>query len=718
MRRILTVVGIWLSIANSYATLWTDCSTSFKGKDVALTSGGDMTLDVAEKTYHYRDSGHNWSVNEHGAHALQTTIEAGNDVHLLAQDDLKTRAVKVHAGGDFEVKSERGAVTSDAFKDYDYAYFYSHHKGGWFSGSSTIEITSYKAKDLGSDIVAQEAGTLSAEKDIHLKAGKVAAKDLTLESKTGKVKLEAGEEKDFYHYYHKSSGLITTSVDDEGHDRTTQKPVEIAAQTVSLPSPAEIDYKVGLGKEFREALGDRTDINWNAVQDNYREWSEHTTTLSGPARMLVACVLTVVTNGMGTEWLAGHGIAEGTAMNAALSTGVQAVTVGAGTSFAGNLGDIGKIFDELTSGDFVKSLASTMLTAGLSQSLSTSLQLPDKPETFKDALKANAVHGLVRTGVDSAIYGGKVGKNLAQTMATAAVDAGSAQIAHKIGDAKTTGALNPITHKAAHGALAVAGAKLTGRDPVGAAIGAAVGEIAAETLHEEGKDPATTAAQARIIGDTVAFLAGRDVASADSAGSNAVENNWLWTLDAYHYGKIYAEGGKEGVIEEIKEHPIEAAFALGGLGFIGRIGKGAKVVGKLAKAEKLEQKAVQTGKTVTEAKPILGGSYAEVTQANKGLGKEAHHIPADSVSGIPRDKGPVVLMEKLDHQQTGSHAWMRNSKQYRDEQKALIDAGNYRGALSKDFWDVHGKFGTKYNEGFKQAIEYAKKLPEFQKGAK
>ena len=51
-------------------------------------------------------------------------------------------------------------------------------------------------------------------------------------------------------------------------------------------------------------------------------------------------------------------------------------------------------------------------------------------------------------------------------------------------------------------------------------------------------------------------------------------------------------------------------------------------------------------------------------------------------------------------------------------QKTFIDAGNYEGALSKDFWDVHGKFGTKYNEGFKQAIEYAKKLPEFQKGAK
>ena len=111
------------------------------------------------------------------------------------------------------------------------------------------------------------------------------------------------------------------------------------------------------------------------------------------------------------------------------------------------------------------------------------------------------------------------------------------------------------------------------------------------------------AAQARLIGDTVAFVTGRDVASADSAEGNAVENNWWWTLDAYHYGKIYTERGKQGVVEEIKEHPVEAALALGGLGFVGRISKSAKVVGKLAKAEKVEQKAVQTGKTVTEVKP-------------------------------------------------------------------------------------------------------------------
>lgn len=243
-------------------------------------------------------------------------------------------------------------------------------------------------------------------------------------------------------------------------------------------------------------------------------------------------MLTVATKGLGSEWLAAHGFAEGTAMNAALSAGIQGIVVGAGTALAGNLGDIGKSFDELTSADFVKNTASTMLTAGISQSLSNSLKLPDDPKkfTFTDTLKSNAVHGLVRTEVDSAINGGNLGQNLAQNMTTSVVDATSAQVAHKIGNAKHSGQLNQVTHKVAHGALAVAGAILTGRAPVSAAIGATVSETATEAMDSPGTTPddrQKIAQKARLIGNTVVFIAGRDVASADSAGKTAVENNFL-----------------------------------------------------------------------------------------------------------------------------------------------------------------------------------------------
>ena len=61
-------------------------------------------------------------------------------------------------------------------------------------------------------------------------------------------------------------------------------------------------------------------------------------------------------------------------------------------------------------------------------------------------------------------------------------------------------------------ALAVAGAKLTGRDAAAGAIGAVVSETAAEAMDKPGashEERQKIAQKARLVGDTVAFVAGR-----------------------------------------------------------------------------------------------------------------------------------------------------------------------------------------------------------------
>jgi hypothetical protein len=251
------------------------------------------------------------------------------------------------------------------------------------------------------------------------------------------------------------------------------EPTEVVAQTVTIPSPAEIDYKAGLGKEFREALAGRTDINWNAVADNYREWSEHTTTLSGPARMLVACVLSVVTQGMGTsEWLAGHGIAEGTATNAALSSGIQTLAASAGTALATNLGDLSKAFDELTSAAALKNLTASILSAGL--------QLDTASSSIPEATLKSAESLAIQTGLQN--------RKLGDILISDVVDAGAAQVAHTIGDAKAAG-LNKTVGQLAHAGAGALKEQLKGGDPLAGAIGAVVAETAAEAMDKPGATP-------------------------------------------------------------------------------------------------------------------------------------------------------------------------------------------------------------------------------------
>ena len=69
-----------------------------------------------------------------------------------------------------------------------------------------------------------------------------------------------------------------------------------------------------------------------------------------------------------------------------------------------------------------------------------------------------------------------------------------------------------------------------GGDPLAGAIGAVVAETAAEAMDKPGATPEERqkiAQKARLVGDAVAFVAGRDVTSADSSGATAVENNFL-----------------------------------------------------------------------------------------------------------------------------------------------------------------------------------------------
>lgn len=77
--------------------------------------------------------------------------------------------------------------------------------------------------------------------------------------------------------------------------------------------------------------------------------------------------------------------------------------------------------------------------------------------------------------------------------------------------------------------------------------------------------------------------------------------------------------------------------------------------------------------------------------------------------GISRDDGPALLMSKEDHALTRSFAG-------RGKATMKEDIGlSARQRMAKDLWDIKNKFGTKYNEGIKQMLEYSKTLPEFQK---
>jgi RHS repeat-associated protein len=102
-----------------------------------------------------------------------------------------------------------------------------------------------------------------------------------------------------------------------------------------------------------------------------------------------------------------------------------------------------------------------------------------------------------------------------------------------------------------------------------------------------------------------------------------------------------------------------------------------------------------------------GGAYGKLSTSPT---TERHHMPANSVSPLSRDRGPAIQMEKTDHQKTGSYGSSSVAAAYREESKALIDAGKMRDAMAKEILDVKNVTGSKYNEAIQQMLDYAKQI--------
>lgn len=107
-----------------------------------------------------------------------------------------------------------------------------------------------------------------------------------------------------------------------------------------------------------------------------------------------------------------------------------------------------------------------------------------------------------------------------------------------------------------------------------------------------------------------------------------------------------------------------------------------------------------------------GGSYKEVREGSEGETHEIHHMPADSVSFLERNDGPAIKMEKADHRQTESCGSSREAREYRAQQKELIDQGKFREAIQMDIDDIHYKFGNKYDGAVEEMLIYVDKLEQ------
>ena len=132
-------------------------------------------------------------------------------------------------------------------------------------------------------------------------------------------------------------------------------------------------------------------------------------------------------------------------------------------------------------------------------------------------------------------------------------------------------------------------------------------------------------------------------------------------------------------------------------------------VGTLGKAGKL---VVEAGQALEAAGPKvaqLGGAHKWV-KANQLTGYESHHLISRPISPLKDSEAPAVSLPIAHHKKTGSWGNRGTAQQYRKTQARALRMLGIRGALEFDARVTRREFGALYDEAYKQAEEYAKRM--------
>lgn len=114
----------------------------------------------------------------------------------------------------------------------------------------------------------------------------------------------------------------------------------------------------------------------------------------------------------------------------------------------------------------------------------------------------------------------------------------------------------------------------------------------------------------------------------------------------------------------------------------------------------------------SEVEDRQGGRFGDIFKDGEGDTIEVHHMPADSVTDLPRNDGPAIRMDKSDYRETASCGNSREAREYRERQKELIDAGKFGDAVQMDIDDIREKFGDKYDGAINEMLAYLDELKE------
>jgi adhesin HecA-like repeat protein len=610
---------------------------------VSIASNG-MDLDTAvTRTYHNDGETLIDDTTQHPLH-----IESG-DIRVNSSSYLNAAAIQGIASRTLNMLAQDDIAFPSAENTHHFEQSTSDRDP--FGGKSTRTEVSHSTTHQVANLTAGTLmGVRSATRNIAGTAPVFTAPKIVLDFQNGALLLQAFKNTYFHNIetLDKNAFFISSGV--EGFSSTQHMGPQINTDKIitSNGRPIEVDLTEEQLKDpntfikHLQQQGADIDIIHNAFQS----WNETKMSVGPGLSALIAIGVSLVMPGIGIG-----------VPGAMATAGAKAVTTQTLVGLVNHQGNPLEALKDLTSGDSLRSLATTILSAGLTRGVCNVLELPTDIGIEKTPLEHIEV-AAIRATVNGAFNAALMGKDVDDVLKDVAIDTvvdsvgaiGAQQISHWYRDHD----LNTFTHKVTHAFLGGATGALLSDDPLQGAMSGALGAVVAETfvelttksaedlsleiLEEEwskGRNPSKEDLKQRMqeqlqyksdlgrLSATVAAIAtDQDVTIASKTAANAVENNYITlmigvactTYEIYEGVQLWVSGDKEGAL--LHFGIVAGTAAVGGS--IARVG------GKLASkvAGKVAPTAVEILEAYKTAHPGFAQMFDKVVHlVEKGLHK-------------------------------------------------------------------------------------------------
>ncbi len=593
--------------------------------DINLTAASDVNIaSVQDEEMHFsKTSKSNWKgTTIHEKRSYDTTnieseIHSGGSLNINSGDNtvIVGSTLTTNPGGDITLTAGKQIVIANANETHE-KYEHTDHEAsmfartfysdGWGTTSSKLSFgaktfdgdqeyehksTSANTTNIMSKINAGGDLTTTSAGDTSIIASHLEGDTVSITSTGGKVKLIAGQNTEFESSEDSKKSTSWQSQSSGGYSSSDVVMTEIVARNqlvinalagveVDIKNAGSIEESIDIlskqpGLEYLADLKNNPNIDWKKVNAAYNAWDHSGQGLTAVAAVIIAIVVTILTAGSASAIAFATataatvaGASAGVAYAAAYAATMAAMTSLASTaviSTINNGGDMGEVFDEISSDEYLKQLAISVVTAGATAGAADKLgyatnagsgagtatnpsgTLTSADLTWQQHATQITVNSTISAGTKTIINGdglddfGDAWIDNAKTGLIMAVGAeATAEFVgkpyHAAADANKGDA--PLTadamQLAGHTVIGCAeGAALSGNCAAGAA-GAVAGELGAEWTNNPDAG--------KIIGAASGVVVGGDAESVNIANltaSNAIENNLLYkNLVADNKGKV------------------------------------------------------------------------------------------------------------------------------------------------------------------------------------